>query len=44
MIQKGVLALNSKATILLNQRDTKAPLFDTTMIHGKRAALFAIGK
>ncbi len=41
---QGVILGCTEIGLLINQRDTKAPLFDTTMIHGKRAALFAVGK
>lgn len=41
---QGVILGCTEIGLLINQNDTKAPLFDTTVIHGKQAALHAIGK
>lgn len=41
---RGVILGCTEIGLLINQSDTKAPLFDTTVIHGERAALYAIGK
>ncbi|MDD3169233.1 MAG: aspartate/glutamate racemase family protein [Eubacteriales bacterium] len=41
---RGVILGCTEIGLLINQSDTQAPLFDTTVIHGKRAALHAIGK
>lgn len=41
---QGVILGCTEIGLLINQSDTEAPLFDTTVIHGKRAALYSIGK
>jgi len=41
---QGIILGCTEIGLLVNQGDTKAPLFDTTVIHGKRAALYSIGK
>jgi aspartate racemase len=30
--------------MLVSQKDTSVPLFDTTLIHARRAALYALGQ
>jgi len=40
---QGVILGCTEIGILVNQKDTETPLFDTTAIHGKKAALYAIG-
>jgi aspartate racemase len=39
----GVILGCTEIGLLVNQNDTEAPLYDTTLIHGRRAALHAIG-
>ncbi len=39
---QGIILGCTEIGILINQSDTDAPLFDTTYIHGKRAALYSI--
>lgn len=41
---QGVILGCTEIGLLINQGDTRAPLFDTTVIHANRAALYAIGK
>ncbi len=41
---EGVILGCTEIGLLINQNDTKALLFDTTYIHAKRAALYAISK
>lgn len=40
---QGVILGCTEIGLLVNQNDTDAPLYDTTFIHAKRAALYAIG-
>lgn len=40
---RGIILGCTEIGLLINQEDTNAPLFDTTVIHGKRAALYSIG-
>ena len=39
---QGIILGCTEIGLLINQSDTDAPLFDTTYIHGKRAALYSI--
>ena len=39
----GVILGCTEIGLLVNQNDTEAPLYDTTLIHGRRAALYALG-
>ena len=39
---QGIILGCTEIGLLISQNDTEAPLFDTTWIHGKRAALWAI--
>jgi aspartate racemase len=41
---QGVILGCTEIGLLIGQSDTDAPLFDTTVIHGKRAAMYAIAK
>jgi aspartate racemase len=41
---QGVILGCTEIGLLINQNDTKTPLYDTTLIHGRRAALHAIGQ
>jgi len=41
---RGIILGCTEIGLLINQDDTKAPLFDTTVIHGKRAAIYSISK
>ena len=41
---RGIILGCTEIGMLIQQSDTTAPLFDTTVIHGKRAALYSIGK
>lgn len=41
---QGIILGCTEIGLLVNQGDTKAPLFDTTVIHAKRAALYSIGE
>jgi aspartate racemase len=41
---QGIILGCTEIGLLVKQSDTKAPLFDTTYIHGKRAALYSVGK
>jgi len=41
---QGVILGCTEIGLLVKQEDTKAPLFDTTLIHAKRAALDSIGQ
>lgn len=41
---QGVILGCTEIGLLVNQDDTEATLFDTTQIHGRRAALYSIGK
>ncbi|HVI40582.1 MAG TPA: hypothetical protein VM577_07980 [Anaerovoracaceae bacterium] len=41
---QGIILGCTEIGLLVKQSDTKAPLFDTAFIHGKRAALYSIGK
>lgn len=46
LVERGAQGLVLGCTeigLLLKQKDTTIPLFDTTLIHAKRAALFALG-
>jgi len=40
---QGIILGCTEIGLLINQNDAKAPLFDTTVIHGKRAAFYSIG-
>ncbi|HYE69281.1 MAG TPA: aspartate/glutamate racemase family protein [Anaerovoracaceae bacterium] len=40
---RGIILGCTEIGLLINQEDTIAPLFDTTVIHGKRAAIYSIG-
>ena len=40
---EGVILGCTEIGLLVNQNDTEAPLYDTTLIHGRRAALYAVG-
>ncbi len=40
---QGVILGCTEIGLLINQNDTDAPLYDTTLIHGRRAALYGIG-
>lgn len=40
---EGVILGCTEIGLLVNQDDTDAPLYDTTLIHGSRAALYAVG-
>ena len=40
---RGIVLGCTEIGLLINQEDTIAPLFDTTVIHGKRAAIYSIG-
>lgn len=40
---RGIILGCTEIGLLINQEDTIAPLFDTTVIHGKQAALYSIG-
>lgn len=39
---QGVILGCTEIGLLVQQRDTKTPLFDTTLIHAEKAALFSI--
>lgn len=41
---RGVILGCTEIGLLVNQSDTEAPLFDTTQIHGRRAALYSLGE
>ncbi len=41
---QGIILGCTEIGLLIGQSDTDAPLFDTTVIHGKRAAMYAIAK
>lgn len=41
---QGVILGCTEIGLLLNQEDTKSPLFDTTYIHGTRAAMYSISE
>lgn len=41
---QGVILGCTEIGLLVKQSDTKAPLFDTAYIHGKRAALYSLNK
>jgi aspartate racemase len=41
---QGVILGCTEIGLLVKQEDTKAPLFDTTLLHAKRVALDSIGK
>jgi aspartate racemase len=40
---EGVILGCTEIGLLVDQNDTDAPLYDTTLIHGRRAALHAVG-
>jgi len=40
----GIILGCTEIGLLVDQKETKAPLFDTAKIHAKRAALYSIGK
>jgi len=40
---QGVILGCTEIGLLVNQNDTDAPLYDTTLIHGRRSALYAVG-
>lgn len=39
---QGVILGCTEIGLLIQQKDTKLPVFDTTQIHGKKAAMLAI--
>jgi aspartate racemase len=39
---RGVILGCTEIGLLVNQKDTDVPLYDTTLIHGRRAALYAL--
>lgn len=41
---QGVILGCTEIGLLVKQCDTKAPLFDTAFLHGKRAALYSVGE
>ncbi len=41
---QGVILGCTEIGMLVNQNDTDAPLYDTTLIHGRQAAIYAIGQ
>jgi len=41
---QGVILGCTEIGLLVKQEDAKAPLFDTTLLHARRAALDSIGK
>ncbi len=43
-IKEKLGGFHSAKCLLISQKDTEAPLFDTTLIHGKRAAMYAVCK
>ncbi len=42
--KKGVILGCTEIGLLINQKDTEIPLFDTTLIHAEKAGLYAINK
>lgn len=40
---QGVILGCTEIGLLVSQENTSVPLFDTTLIHGRQAALFAMG-
>jgi aspartate racemase len=40
----GVILGCTEIGMLVSQKDTSVPLFDTTLIHARRAALYALGQ
>lgn len=41
---QGVILGCTEIGLLIKQKDTTLPVFDTTQIHGRKAAMYAIGK
>ena len=39
---EGIILGCTEIGLLVQQQDTKVPLFDTTLIHAKSAALYAL--